>query len=98
MLLADPTCAGLPVYGRAVRSAQPPVFSNRVYEEQQAEYWQRVEAAPGYLGGPDSLKKRVESEMRLQMGGDSMLVSRTPPPRPSDLAWSADHCYEGTAR
>jgi hypothetical protein len=73
-------------------------FSNRVYEEQQADYWQRVEAAPGYLGGPDSLKKRVESEMRLQMGGDSMLVSRTPPPRPSDLAWSAEHCYQGSAR
>jgi hypothetical protein len=43
----------------------------------------------------DSLQRVMRAERHP---GDTSAPTMTPPPRPSDIAWSAEHCYDGKAR
>lgn len=57
----------------------------------------RATAAAG-VAAQDSLWRRLKAAAKP--GGDTLvsLAADSPPPTPSDLAWSAEHCWAGKSR
>lgn len=74
-----------------------------VYEEYAATE-RRVEAEmrshPDYAAwfAHDTARTRMRREVRLRLSGDSVEPSPAIPPRPSDVAWYAEQCWQGQAR
>lgn len=73
---------------------------NEGYEAHQRRIEAELQSHPDYPSkfGQDTALERMRRETRVRIGGDTAQLQPQPPPRPSDLAWYAENCYEGKPR
>jgi hypothetical protein len=76
-------------------------LANRIDQRYEDMILRRIEKSPHAMTYPRGSRREQDSIRRLV--GDDIVKDTTqprvaPPPRPSDVKWYEEHCYEGRPR